>query len=153
MKINPSPVCFGTRNSSFGLFYVQHSVKVTSLKLVRISGFVTCDLKHQSSRSFWGCAAYESNSDKLLTVITNNLNQRILPQNEFITNLLLLEYALPYVTSLSAELLYKNFATPMVVTAGQEFRIWYGPDLQDNGEDNSEGKVYVDVYMCIARSI
>jgi hypothetical protein len=35
----------------------------------------------------------------------------------------------------------------MNVTAGQEYRIWYGQDLVNESEDNNEGTACVDVFM------
>ena len=41
----------------------------------------------------------------------------------------------------------KENVPSMVVTAGQEYRIWYGHDLKNCTEDNNDGQVFADVYM------
>jgi hypothetical protein len=83
----------------------------------------------------------------LFTIVTDNENKRIIPQDEFITSFGYLGYSLPGVTSTSNELVFKQFTTPMNVTAGQEYRIWYGEDLKNATDDNNEGTACVDVFM------
>jgi hypothetical protein len=103
---------------------------------------------YPSTRSNWGCAAvYRQRTDKLLTIITDNQNRKLLPQDEFIENFERLEYNLPSFTSKSPEIVFKNFSTPLDVMAGQEFRIWYGQDLKKISVDNNEGTSCTDVYM------
>jgi hypothetical protein len=86
-------------------------------------------------------------SDSLNTIITNNTDQKILPQDEFIIDVNYLWYRISGFDSKSAELVFKNFTTPLAVTAGQEFRIWYGQDLKNVSEANNGGTACVDVYM------
>jgi hypothetical protein len=54
---------------------------------------------------------------------------------------------MPVFHARSPELVF-NFTKPMRVTAGQEYRIWYGQDLKDLYETNNEGTACVDVLMC-----
>jgi hypothetical protein len=86
--------------------------------------------------------------DLLLTIITDNQDQKILPQDKFLVDERTLSYRLPGFTSKSPELIFEEFTTPMGVTAGQEYRIWYGEDLTDaNENDNGERTACVDVFM------
>ncbi|XP_031565773.1 uncharacterized protein LOC116300938 [Actinia tenebrosa] len=153
LKINSCPVCFGAKNSSYGRFDLKQNGTITTVKLVHLFGYVTCNYKHQSASSNWGCGAYVSGAnktfpDKLLTIITNDKNQKILPQDEYIEKPNILAYVLPgEFTSQSPELIFPNFTTPMKVAAGQEYRIWYGQDLLDVFEDKNNGTACADVYM------
>ncbi|XP_031574667.1 uncharacterized protein LOC116308398 [Actinia tenebrosa] len=141
-KTNTSPVCFGAKTSSFGRFYINQSGSVKGIKLVYVKGYVAAG-NRIDARSKWG----SGNDKQLYTIITNSSNQRILPQDEFITNYNILSYLLPYSNYNSEELIFKNFTSPMVVTAGQEYRIWYGEDLTNYGEYDNEGTTCAEVYV------
>jgi hypothetical protein len=147
LQINVSPVCFGAKDSSFGRFYVKENGTVTTVKLVHLSGYVVCDTNYPSGQSNWGCAPYASYQDRMMTIVTNNMDQKILPQDEFIVDIRGFKYRIPGFTSKSAELVFKNFTTTMVVTAGQEYRIWYGQDLKNHSESSNGGTSCIDVYM------
>lgn len=146
-KINASPVCFGAKDSSYGTLNMKKAGKVLTVKLVHLSGYVACVESYPSSRSNWGCAPYSVRQDRLLTVITDNQNRKILPQDEFIVNFYRLEYSLPGFTSKSPEIVFKNFTAPRDVSVGQEFRIWYGQDLKNRSEENNGGTSCTDVYV------
>ncbi|XP_031559477.1 uncharacterized protein LOC116295712 isoform X1 [Actinia tenebrosa] len=151
-KINTSPVCFGTKDSSFGRFYIKQNMTITAIKLVHLSGYLMCNVLQDSCKSNWGCAAYtttrnNSYEDRLYTIITDHQDHKILPKDEFIKSFVSLSYSLPGITSQSPELLFTNFTTPMNVTAVQEFRIWYGQDLVNKSESNNEGNACVEVYV------
>ncbi|XP_031563742.1 uncharacterized protein LOC116299252 isoform X1 [Actinia tenebrosa] len=146
-KINVSPVCFGAKGSSYGTFYVKKTGKVLTFKLVHLSGYVSCSFSYSSAKSDWGCAPFLTYTDTLMTIITNNQNIKILPQDEFISSSARLEYSLPGFTSKSPEIVFKNFTTPLDVMAGQEFRIWYGQDLKKSLDGNNDGTSCADVYV------
>ena len=46
----------------------------------------------------------------------------------------------------STELVFKKLPTPLSVSIGQEFQIWYGQDLTDCSEYNNAGQTCADVY-------
>ncbi|KAL9970879.1 hypothetical protein ACROYT_G023332 [Oculina patagonica] len=46
----------------------------------------------------------------------------------------------------SPELVFNNLPTPLSVSVGQVFQIWYGQDLKDCSQDNNSGKTCTDVY-------
>ena len=48
------------------------------------------------------------------------------------------------------ELMFNSLQSSMTVFIGQEFRIWFGPDLKDCAEDNNSGKTCADVYAWYA---
>ena len=144
MKINTGPVCYGARRSDYGSFVIKESGNVTTVKLVHLSGYITCYSVWVAARSNWECAPYFNYNDRLMVVITDSQNKIILPQGNVPATL---EYTLPGFTSKSPELIFKKFEPPMVVTAGQEYRIWYGHDLTDNTEGDNDGQACTDVYM------
>ena len=58
-------------------------------------------------------------------------------------------YNLPWATSESPELVFDNFSTPLKVSAGQEFQVWFVEDFMglnecsdDNGSEKTCAKVY-----------
>ena len=53
-KLNSAPVCFGARDNQFGRFQVEVDGSIQAVKLVHLSGQVTCD-PHPISWSNWGC--------------------------------------------------------------------------------------------------
>jgi hypothetical protein len=46
-----------------------------------------------------------------------------------------------------SELVFSPLNPPMAVKADQEFRIWFGEDLKDTGEDGNAGTSCTDVFM------
>ena len=50
----------------------------------------------------------------------------------------------------SRELVFNFLPTPLPVSAGQEFHVWYGGDLIDCGEVNNSGETCADVYAWYA---
>ena len=53
-KLNSAPVCFGAKDNQFGRFQVEVDGSIQAVKLVHLSGQVTCD-PHPISWSNWGC--------------------------------------------------------------------------------------------------
>ena len=43
-----------------------------------------------------------------------------------------------------------NMSSPLAVSTGQEFQIWFGRDLHNCGESNNSGKMSVDVFAWYA---
>ena len=52
VKLNKSPVCFGTKGNQLGRFSYHRNIFVSSFMLVHRSGKVTCN---KSQYSYWGC--------------------------------------------------------------------------------------------------
>lgn len=83
-----------------------------------------------------------------MTIITNDKDQKLLPQDPFlIPNSRDLAYRIPGFTSESPELVFENFTIPLVITTGQEYRLWYGEDLTSYTENDNEGETCTDVYV------
>jgi len=143
--MNFSPVCFGAKNNQFGRFFI-HSVsgaKLAAVKLVHLYGYVTCDTRHISYWSYWGCGAYYS-GDKIAVVITTATNHVLLPPSQFIVSHFQWS-KIPGYTSVSSELAL-SFFNPYSVQSGQEFRLWYGEDLKNASEGDNGGSACIDIY-------
>ena len=49
------------------------------------------------------------------------------------------------------ELRFNNLPSPISVSVGDEFQIWYGQDLKDCVENDNSGQTCADVYAWYAR--
>ena len=144
IRDSTDPVCFGTKDSSFGTFEIRQSGDMYNLKLVHQSGAVNC-INDINSATNWGCGA--SNHDNKLNVhITNESNARIFPPIGSVNFNGHLYYSLPGFHPNSAEIVFDVFPAPLSVTIGQRFRVWYGEDLKKNQEGDNMGKSCIDVY-------
>ena len=144
-----SPVCFGASADSFGRFVTPIAGDLLSFKLIHQSGSVEC-AAGWSSR--WGCTFPSVSKDhRLGTIITNSQSVRLLPKDDYF----FVEgspcnnhyYGLPGQAADSPELLFDNFSTPLNVSIGEEFRIWFTEDFYKCGyADNGLGKTCVLVF-------
>ena len=117
----------GAKDDKPGKFLTPMAGKISALKLVYISGKVGCDPWRTSK---WGC---DKDSSTLYTLITDDKNNVVFPENYHGL------YTLPGFTSNSPQLLF-TFSTPLEVTAGHEYRVWYAEDLNYYSElDNYPG--------------
>ena len=53
--MNTRPVCFGAKNYQYGGFSTPYSGKIAAVKLVHLSGYVSCAPGNIYYLSFWGC--------------------------------------------------------------------------------------------------
>ena len=137
-KMNTAPVCFGAKDNKFGKFEVEIGGSVDSVKLVHVSGEVTCDTFGFASSKF-GC---QKSSPELYTFITTAKNDTLLPESREFQS----KYTLQGYHSDSTEIVFTIISTPLRLSSGQQLRIWHGEDLmKDNDWDNS-GSTCVDVY-------
>ncbi|XP_068691264.1 uncharacterized protein [Montipora foliosa] len=145
-KMNFAPVCFGAKNQEFGRFSVHYvsGGKLSAVKLVHLYGYVTCDSRHVSYWSYWGCGDYYS-GDKIAVVITTATNHVLLPQSQFIVAQGAKWSKVPGYTSVSPEL-ELSFFNPYSVQSGQKLRLWYGEDLMNVSEGDNGGRACVDIY-------
>ena len=148
-KANTAPVCFGTRDTQPGSFYLPSGGGLAAIKLVHLYGYVSCDVRHPQHWSFWGCGQHSSLKQEVDVVITTSDDKQIiLPPAEF------MKYKhqggkwarVPGYDSFSKEIVLTPFAKPYPVLAGQQLRLWYGEDLDDYTESDNGGKVCCDVY-------
>ncbi|KXJ07170.1 hypothetical protein AC249_AIPGENE23390 [Exaiptasia diaphana] len=139
-KVNANPVCFGARDNRFGSFLINvRRGLVSMVQLIHLSGGVTCKVGGQLSN--WGC-----DDGWLATVFTDKSNNRLAPEDRWIVDWNKLVYKIgdidPFLSKIRLRLII-----PMNITAGQEYRLWYGEDLKDVSEVDNSGTVCVDVNM------
>ena len=149
IQMTTSPVCFGATADSFGRFVAPIAGDLLTFKFIHQSGSVEC-AAGWSSR--WGCTQPGISQDHPLgTIITNSQSVRLLPKDDYFflegspcTNHY---YGFLGQTADSPELLFDNFSTPLHVSVGQEFQIWFTEDLYKCGHaDNGLGKTCVLVF-------
>lgn len=147
-KINDVPVCFGARDDSYGAFNIKDSGLIYTFKLVYRSGSLSCDDRYPVS--YWGCDVHSWGDKKLLTVLTDSSKTALLladySKNEDHCGYKYYSYQISGIGVNSPELLFNNLPTPLSVSVGKEFQIWYGQDLIDCSEGNNAGQTCADVY-------
>ena len=142
-KLNSSPVCFGAKNNHFGRFYVPVS-RLAAIKLVHLYGYVSCDTRHTSNWSYWGCG--DKMQAQVSVTITTTANRILLPPKQFLTIPSLEWYKIPGYNSVSPELILSVLSTPNWISSDQELLLWYGEDLVNFSEEDNGGTVCVNEY-------
>lgn len=136
-------VCMGAKGNTYGVFLTPMAGKIDVIKLVHTDGQVGCD---QNRLSNWGCL-----SSAIMTLLTDDNNKVVFPEDYPDTTYN--GYSIPGFTSNSPELVF-TFTTPLVVTAGQEYRLWYtedlNPDRYSEG-DNYPGKTCMNVWLLFSQ--
>ena len=146
-KINTSPVCFGARDDSYGAFNIRESGVIHTFKLVHLSGSIRCNHVHPSS--YWGCDNPSHGDMRLITVITFK-NRSALLLADYGEKDCHYFYKIEGVGVNDTELRFNNLPSPISVSVGDEFQIWYGQDLNNCSEDNNSGQTCADVYAWYA---
>ena len=152
VKLNVDPVCFGTRNDSYGVFNVTQGGYIGALKLVHLYGFLRC--YPGSPISYWGCISSHYGDKTLMTFISHPDERSILlPRpnttqmggpwggcdNDF-------TYKLDRFNNVSPEIIFNTTSDPLQVSLNQQFWIWFGQDFADCSEGNNRGESCVDVF-------
>ena len=133
-KLNTAPVCFGAKKNQFGRFNVSDvSGSVDAVKLVHVSGSVRCGYGRWSK---WGCAG----SPHLSTLITTSKNVILLPESKTP------RYKISGYDRDSKEIVFEDLSNPLLLSSGQELRLWYAEDWLDQSESDNGGKTCADVY-------
>lgn len=143
IKVNTKPVCIGTKNDSFGVFYTPFNAAVKSFQLVHISGGVAWggELKW---RGMWG----DLLDNHIELHITDSKNKRLAPPGNYTMAVPeYLRYDLPGQLNNATSIRMPEFNPRLMASKNEEFRIWYGQDLVKKEEDNSHGATCKDVYM------
>ena len=73
-------------------------------------------------------------------------NKTVLPLAEFVKGIDDYRYQLDGAHVNSPTLVFNLLPTPLVVSIGQQFLIWYGQDLTNFTEYNNAGETCTDVY-------
>ena len=150
-KISTTPVCFGAKDNQFGAFNIRTEGFLSAIKLVHVSGSVTCDESSSASnpdqyKSKWGCATTHPYVGKtpLNTVITGSDNKILFPKDHH--EHASLWYKMEHFDSNSDLLVFQRFHDPLYVAAGQELRLWFGEDLKDVNENDNGGRTCAHVF-------
>lgn len=146
IKVSSQPVCFGARRNNFGRFNVPFGGDIAAIKLVHLSGYVTCDRSNFSYWSYWGCGKRAGVEDFVGVTITTVRNTIITPEAPFLKVNPPGRFSdLPPYESFSPEIILPRFS-PYQAAAGTTLRLWYGEDLVDFTESDNDGSVCCDVY-------
>ena len=145
-KINTGPVCFGARGDSYGAFNIRESGVIHTFKLVHLSGSIRCNNGHPPS--YWGCDYAWYKDTRLLTVLTFKNRSALLLADY--TKRCDYSYKIEGVGVNDNELRFNNLPSPISVSVGDEFQIWYGQDLKNCSEENNSGQTCADVYAWYA---
>ncbi|CAH3107648.1 unnamed protein product, partial [Porites lobata] len=149
-KVNNDRVCFGARGDSYGAFNIIESGLIYTFKLAHLNGNIRCS--EDVAASHWGCT-HESYGDKQLGTIITFKNKTALQLAEYRGDGIgcaYYSYKLDGVGVNAPILAFNNMSSPLAVSAGQEFRIWFGGDLHNCGESNNSGQTCVDVFAWYA---
>ena len=146
-KINTGPVCFGARDDSYGAFNIRESGVMYTFKLVHLSGSIRCHPDYPPS--YWGCDHPWLGDTRLQTVITFK-NRSALLLEDYRKKDCHYSYKIEGVGVNETELRFNNLPTPISVSVGDEFQIWYGQDLTTCSADNNSGQSCSDVYAWYA---
>ena len=133
-KLNTAPVCFGAKDNQFGKFEVEVSGSVEAVKLVHVSGSVSCG---SGVFSNWGCSPGDAT---IHTVITTSSNVILLPESQQVW------YNLPGYDTSSKEIVFTGLSSPLLLSSGQELRLWYAEDYNNQYEANNAGMTCADVF-------
>jgi len=137
-KLNSAPVCFGAKDNQFGRFQVEVGGSIQAVKLVHLSGQVTCDV-YNNAWSKWGCARPDL-VQYIMVALTNESNTILLPTDQRYY------YTIPGYDAQSSEIVFSGFPNPLHMSSDGELRLWYGEDLENSGEDNNDGTSCTDVF-------
>ena len=146
-KINTGPVCFGARDNSYGAFNIKESGVIRTFKLVHLSGSIRCNPNYPPS--YWGCDHPLLGDTRLQTVITFK-NRSALLLADYRKKDCHYSYKIEGVGVNDNELRFNNLPTPISVSVGDEFQIWFTQDLYYCSEDNNSGQTCADVYAWYA---
>ena len=134
-------MCFGARDNQFGRFYIPPGGgSVGSIKLVYLYGYVSCDTRHSTTWSRWGCR-----HQKVSIAITTSGNHVLLPVSQLAPDSGLWT-TIPGYNSQSPELVMAFYSHPRPMTSGEELRLWYGEDFKGFTEGDNGGRVCCYVY-------
>ena len=144
-KINHETVCYKAKNSH-GSFHITKQGLIHTFKLVHRRGSLKC--AQHIPATFWGCTHSSYDNQTLSTVITYE-NKTVLPLAEYRDGYCTkYSYKIKGIDVNSTELLFNRLPSPVSVSNGQEFKIWYTEALLNKHHcyDDNSGEICVDVY-------
>ncbi|XP_031557900.1 uncharacterized protein LOC116294448 [Actinia tenebrosa] len=145
VKINTTPLCFGSRDDAFSPFVIQKTGLLSTMKLVHVRGNITCDVTNANGWNNWGCLGRHGNHMYMSVIITTRSDSIVLPERKYFMHNDKV-YNFPGCNASSPELIFPKLASPLYVMTGQQYRIWFAQDLRDFSETNNGGTNCVDVF-------
>ena len=146
-KINTGPVCFGARDDSYGAFNIRESGVIYTFKLVHLNGSIRCNPAFPPS--YWGCEHPLFGDTRLQTILTFK-NRSALLLADYRKIYCHYSYKIEGAGVNETELRFNNLPSPISVSVGDEFQIWFTQDLYYCSEDNNSGQTCADVYAWYA---
>ena len=149
--MEPSKVCFGAKDDSYGAFTTPNPGHIITFKLKYKSGYINCAAPSLPQyRSKWGCT-WPALTHTMGTRITDSQRIPILPKGKYLRGGVDCYenqyYNLPWANTESEVLRFDDFTTPKLVSAGQQFQVWFVEDLTGCGESPNESeKTCTEVY-------
>ena len=124
-----------------------------SIKLVHVTGHVSCDKSLLRHKSKWGCPRRHpvyGGTPFNVVITTGKTNSIIYPTELSLRGPLRDEreslwYNIPEVEPDSPELTFGDSSHPHYVTSGQELRVWLAEDLMNPGGKKNDEKVCITV--------
>ena len=138
-KLNSAPVCFGAKDNLFGRFQVELGGSIQAVKLVHLSGQVTCNHREVNAWSKWGCGPPYSVL-RISVFLADASNNIVLPMGQSSP------YTLPGYDAQSSEIVFSGFPNPLHLSSDEELRLWYWQDLVDQSEHDNGGTSCADVF-------
>ena len=102
-KLNSAPVCFGARDNQFGRFQVEVGGSIQAVKLVHLSGQVSCD----RLENVWSKRGCDGNTNIIIVFLTDASNTVLLPMGQNS------RYTIPGYDAQSSEIVFSVFPTPL----------------------------------------
>ena len=146
LNLTQEVVCFGARDSKFASVVIPLEGFLTSLKLIHVTGHVSCDSNAPQHNRKWGCSRSHPTLGRTpfnIVVTAGKHNGILFPIDLFMKDSKKesLWYDITDVDPDALELVLGDLSYPYYVTSGQELRIWLGKDYQNVGKVEVEGKV------------
>ena len=151
-KINGESVCYKAKDSH-GSFHITKQGLIHTFKLVHRRGSLKC--AQHIPATFWGCPHPSYDNQTLSTVITYE-NKSVLPLAEYRQDHKCAKYSykIEGIDVNSTELLFNHLPSPISVSNGQIFKIWYTEALLSKPsltcDRGNSGEICVDVYALYA---
>ena len=148
VKLNKDPVCFGGKESSYGMFAAEKNHVIHKVKFVYRSGTIHCDNKaNPPYTGYFDCDApfYTFH----FTVFLTDAHNKVIvpaPPVRFRNNNAHGWYSLHGQNRGTTMLTLSTGMNSYEMVKGHKYRIWHGEDLFNHGEQDNEGQTCTDVY-------
>ncbi|XP_065053705.1 uncharacterized protein LOC135682654 isoform X2 [Rhopilema esculentum] len=121
----------GPSGNQYARILVDIPSGLYQLKLVSSTGFISCNGFGDPSRlTNFGCISM-TGDDEIMMIVTDNKNSQLLPGPRGYSH-----------DGRASKSDYLTFNDQVQLTQGQEIRIWYRDDLNDNSESDNVGLTY-----------